>query len=491
MKIRSLSLLIGVVLLVAACGNDASDIVTDTNTPSSRVSVTATSVTEQSEPTQTSEPQATSAVSMPTLTQSAAPTATIEPAATAMPQPTATSTPRATATPQPQEIMVTSHGFGQQEGRREVGWAFILENPNSGLAFERTQYQVAIMDESGTILTTDSGWVNIILPRERTAVSSSSYIPEGTTAASMTVSLNPGRAEALDAQPTFAFERTTYFPGEYFQRVSGILTNPYSRDLSDLRISIVAFDSEDAIIGGGFTYLDFVPASGQTGVITSVTASESPARVEMFASISSLTLLAARGGSADTSALVVVNSGFGQRDGRAEIGWGFVLENPDAEHMIERSRYHVVVYDAGGVVIGVDSGYLTLLLPGQTIGIAGSTYAPDGYLAARTEVQVLSGEPLDARWTNMFSTENVQFMDGQYFPKVTGIVANQTDIVMESIRVSAIAYDDAGQIIGGGFTFVDFVPAQGQAAAEVSVAVAGQPARVELHAVVTSLTKMG
>ena len=45
------------------------------------------------------------------------------------------------------------------------------------------------------------------------------------------------------------------------------------------------------------------------------------------------------------------------------------------------------------------------------------------------------------------------------------------------LRVSALAFDGPGAIIGGGYTYLDFVPAEGQAAAEVSVVTSGQPAK--------------
>jgi len=54
--------------------------------------------------------------------------------------------------------------------------------------------------------------------------------------------------------------------------------------------------------------------------------------------------------------------------------------------------------------------------------------------------------------------------------------------------VSAIAYDEAGEIIGGGFTYLDFVPANGKAAVEVSITSTGIPATTELYAIVSGLS---
>ena len=48
--------------------------------------------------------------------------------------------------------------------------------------------------------------------------------------------------------------------------------------------------------------------------------------------------------------------------------------------------------------------------------------------------------------------------------------------------------NEAGEIIGAGFTYLDFVPANGKAAVEVGITSAGKPATVELHAAVSALS---
>ena len=59
------------------------------------------------------------------------------------------------------------------------------------------------------------------------------------------------------------------------------------------------------------------------------------------------------------------------------------------------------------------------------------------------------------------------------------------------MKVSAIAYNENGEIIGSGFTFLDFAPANGKAAVEVSVTVDGTPTSVEIFATFSSLSEFG
>jgi hypothetical protein len=184
--------------------------------------------------------------------------------------------------------------------------------------------------------------------------------------------------------------------------------------------------------------------------------------------------------------LAIVAHGFGQ-DGRS-VGWAFIIENPNAGLAVVSSKYHVAAYDASGTVLETDSGYVTIVLPGERLGIASELFLNEGQVVERVDVQVKTGkfEPLEV--TSLFTTENVTYLPDRYFPKVTGVVISSATRDLEDLRVSAIAYDAAGNIVGGGFTYLDFVPAGGRAAVEVSITTSAPPARVELYPTISGLT---
>ena len=210
----------------------------------------------------------------------ATPTATLEPSPTAPPP---------TPTPAPQILAIVTHGFGQDE--RSVGWAFIVENPNADLAIVNSRYQVAAYDASGTVLETDSGYIPIVLPGERLGIASELFLNEGQVVERIDVQVKTGRFEPLEVTSLFATENVTYLPDRYFPKVTGIVVSSATRDLENLRVSAIAYDAAGNIIGGGFTYVDFVPALGRAAVEVSVTVSAAPARVELYPTISRLTLL--------------------------------------------------------------------------------------------------------------------------------------------------------------------------------------------------------
>ena len=460
------------VALVAACGSNAKNVVQTTGTTQSRAAVTPTSVASAA-------------------TQSPLQTATVAVASTSIPtvQPTTEPTSPSTQTTKTEAVTVVDQGFGASEDGGMVGWAFVVQNPNPGLAFESSQYQVAFSDDSGTILETDSGYLQLLLPSEKTAVSGESFLPEGTKATKMDVTFNQGDSATLDVTTPFKLDKATYFPDEYLPQVTGIVTNPYAKDLQDVQVSAVAYDASNAIIGGGFTFVNFIPSGGSSGAAMTITTSAVPDHVELYASISGLTSLEDSTSSPDKGqALVISKQGFGLSDETHEVGYGFIVENPNADQPFESSLYQVAAYDDSGTVVGTDNGYISLILGGQKLGVGGTISVTHGTSATRLEVQVLKGDPSSTKTAQIFSTENVNFVPDSYFPKVTGVVKNLTAETIDDVEVSAIAYDANGNIIGGGYGYVDFVPANGQSAAEASVTVSGTPATVELYPNISIMT---
>jgi hypothetical protein len=76
------------------------------------------------------------------------------------------------------------------------------------------------------------------------------------------------------------------------------------------------------------------------------------------------------------------------------------------------------------------------------------------------------------------------------FPKVHGRIVNPADRDLTQVKVAAVLYDEADAIVGGGMTYVEFVPAQGKAAVSVRVrGVPGGAVRAMLSATVTSLSE--
>jgi hypothetical protein len=397
------------------------------------------------------------------------------PAATAAP----TDTPQAAQEP----LALVDSGFGQE--RSTLAYAFTLQNPNSNAAIESSQYQVAAYDSAGAVLKTDSGYVELVLPGEKLGVAGTMFLPDNTEASRIEVQLKTGSYTPSEPLPNFSVERVQLQPDDTFPKVTALINSPYARDIDNVRVSVIVYDEAGKIIGSGFSFLNFVLAGAQAPVAVSLNYNGVPAKVDLYPALSGLSSFA-QPADGSTPKLAVASSGFGGE--RNSYGFGFVVQNPSADSAFESSEYQAALYDAEGNVLSVDEGYIELLLPGQTLGVANSMYVPEGTTPAKLSVSLLAGNPKKTEPLPTFTTENVTFQADSFLPKVTGVIKNPYKSDVKNLRVSALAYDDAGNIIGGGFTFVDFVPANGQAAVDVSVNVSGTPARMELHPVLSALS---
>ena len=409
-------------------------------------------------------------------------------APTQKPGPTATKKPTEpppSPTPKPEAISLLNQGFGQDD--RQVGFAFIVENPNAGLAIENSQYQIAAYNADGVVVKTDSGYIELLLPSQKLAIGGTMFLDEGVTASNIEVQLSEGDATPTDPIPSFTVDSVVYVAGQFSSNATGVVTNPYKRDITNLRVSAVAYNAAGEIIGGGFTFLNFILANGTTGVKVSVTSAKDVASVELYPVISGLSSLTADDSLPNGATnLVLSKQGFGQDDQQA--GFGMLIVNPNEGFSIESTQYHLTAYAENGNVVAVEEGYVEVLLPNQTLGVGGSTFLEKGVTIARIDVQIKAGKFEKSDVLPFFTAEKATYQASQFSSKVTGQIVSPYAKDITYVRVSAIAYNEASDIIGGGFTFLDFAPANGKAAVEVSITTAGKPVTVELFAAVSALS---
>lgn len=176
--------------------------------------------------------------------------------------------------------------------------------------------------------------------------------------------------------------------------------------------------------------------------------------------------------------VAVVARGFAQQEG--EVTYGFTARNPNPELIARDTRYQLIAYSEAGAVLRTDSGTIALIGPGEQTGVAGALTLAGGQQVARVEVVIGGALFVQAVPQPPLVVENLAFVAGEA-PAVTGIVRNPYPQDLEDLPVVALVYDQRGAIIGGGAAALPFVPAGGQAAAEVPVQFAGEPSAVELY----------
>jgi len=235
--------------------------------------------------------------------------------------------------------------------------------------------------------------------------------------------------------------------------------------------------------------VDFVLAGAQTGVVISTETSGTPAKVEIYAAISGLSQLNTTSSQAARDVKLLA-SGFGQE--RTQGAYGFLVENQSSSTAVEKSQYQVTAFAKDGTVLATDSGYIELLLPSQKLGIAGSLSlsAAENASIDSVIVQLKAGDRAPSEPQPTFTSDKVTYLKGSYSSKITGVIKSPYKKDASQLRVNALAFDGTGAIIGGGFTYLDFVPAEGQSAVEVSVITNGQPAATELYASLSGLSEL-
>jgi hypothetical protein len=386
-------------------------------------------------------------------------------------------------------LSVAQQGFSQSNDSDEVGWAFIVENPDADNAVADTGYQIIVYDEQGTVLTSDDGYIDYVMPGARLGVGGSIFVPEGTKADRMDVRLRPGLVSKPPITPDLTVSNVTYFSRSLFPAATGVVSSAFERPLENIEVFAVGYNADGVIIGGGYAFVSFVLPDQPAGVEVAISSADKPDTIELYPVITSATVRADQAvqqNPPNARSALITKQGWGQTSYEGEIGWGFIVRNPNDTVAADTPLYQVVAYDANGTVLATNSSFLSMVLPGQDLGVGGSFFAPADTVPDRLDFQVLNRYFTETTATpDMLTVEEVEFVADKYTPKVTGVVTNTTDEDLEEVAVYAVAYDEEGEIIGGGYGFVEGIAAHAQAAAEAPVATRGKPATVEMYATVS------
>lgn len=497
------SLLCAILLLFATSLAACSSQVDGSATQPPGVSPSSTARVE-AEASATSPPAETAIVPGERATETPAPPPTVvipttaTPPSVAGPAPTATA-PEATPTPTPTlppsggSLRVEQWGYSQAEAYAEVSWGFLVSNQDRASAVLDTAYILTFVDDTGETIKADEGYIDVIMPGAEIGIGGSTFLPEGAIARSMRVDLRPGHLATPSIQPKIVIDAVTYFERSVFPIATGAASVDFDRPVESIEVYAVSFDRDGAIIGGGNAWLPFVLPGQPVGVEVSVPSLGQPARIELYPVMTAETIhsdeLARANG--DDRTIAVDEQGWGVVASSGEVGWGFVLHNPSDTLAVEPVLYQVTAWDADGGVLATNASYVSVLLPGERLGVGGSVFTPDGAAPDRVDVQILGRAYSEVNASaGVLKVSNVQLLPDTLTPRATGAVTNDLDADLSGVEVFAVGYDVHNAIIGGGFAFIDALPAHGEAPVEVALAVGGEPARVELYATLSASSQI-
>jgi hypothetical protein len=246
-------------------------------------------------------------------------------------------------------------------------------------------------------------------------------------------------------------------------------------DISYTPISFIAYNEAGEIIGGGYDSV-MVPAKGAVGVHTDLVASGEVARVEVYPAPYSLgEMFHKRDMPEGAQAPSLVKQGFGV-DEIGNVGYGMLVQNPNGNYVVVQN-IQVTFYAEDGSVLGATSDQV-YLFPNTTTGVAGNFALIQDMDIARADFQMLPLNFEESGELPFIAASNVSTITGGFF-NVSGEISNPTAADIEDLWVEGVAYNEAGEIIGGGDGYVDLLPANSSAQVEMNVSAAGSIASVE------------
>ena len=169
-----------------------------------------------------------------------------------------------------------------------------------------------------------------------------------------------------------------------------------------------------------------------------------------------------------------------QEDGIVYLA--FYFENPNADILFEDIDYTVYLYDASGNEIQTDASYIRYLFPASTFGVSDNVYLDDENAVVDSisiEWTYVSGAA--EGFVNPFTAQDLTYWENDGSPSVTGKIVNSLADTYIDVLANVICLDSAGQIVGSGYTNINFVPGSDYMGFASLVNVFGEVSTVEVY----------
>jgi len=167
-------------------------------------------------------------------------------------------------------------------------------------------------------------------------------------------------------------------------------------------------------------------------------------------------------------------------------GYGklLVVENPNPDVAIQDTQCQITAYDGSGAVLETNECGIGLLFPGERRTIyVGVMMSPSTPVAKLEFLITRQGKPVktDLTSTSLVAERAINWPDEGV---TTGIVKNSSNYLINMPILTAVLYDEQGQVIGvGKESFIGFIPPKGQAGVSLSTPRDVKPARVDIFVV--------
>ncbi|MBU6333699.1 MAG: FxLYD domain-containing protein [Chloroflexi bacterium] len=188
----------------------------------------------------------------------------------------------------------------------------------------------------------------------------------------------------------------------------------------------------------------------------------------------------------------ILQHGFVQQ--AIQVVFAVVIENPNPAVALDAVQLRMVARDADGAILAAYEHDVPRVAPGGLTYYCGEFYVRINRPVARLTVQVPSpGLPRRATPADHtpFTTSLVRLLRGDAGSQVTGLVHNPFTRPFEAMLVCVVLFDEAEQIVGGGFGYLPGLAPAGASAFAVMVYATARPSRVAVTAMETISGMLG
>lgn len=366
-----------------------------------------------------------------------------------------------------------------------------LRNDDAEKVYLDIRYTVHAYDSAGAQVDNESTTIGFLAPGDTIGMVNELWLDEGVTVDKIEVDWIIDSKKSMPGYTNpFAFKNTKYYNDDGWKYLTGVITNKDILTYTDLRVSAIAFDASGKIIGGGYSYVNFIPSEDQVGVSVYSTINGDPTRIEFYPMVYSYSTTYEDGDWWNN--LDVIDFGFVQ-DG-TEVGGGVILKNL-TDKLIKDTEFYMTIYDVEGNVCGVDSGYIDFIWPGETLGFSpGATYIPKNSVPENVDLIIMPGEFAEHELSGSpLVSEGHTFKLDQYWSTVTVKLKNTLNKTVTDTFVSVLLLDADGLVIGGGNGWPEDFEANGTQEVEIFVTYTSteDPASIVVYPGITTWSEIG
>ena len=364
-------------------------------------------------------------------------------------------------------VMLDEDFWIQQDS--SVYIAFYFQNPNSDLLFEDIDYTIYLYDANGNEIQTYDSYLRYLFPQETFGLSEIIYLDDETaTVDSVEIEWTYLSGAVEDFYNPFTADDVTYWENDGYPMVSGKIFNASADTYTYVLANVILLDSDDQIVGSGYTNLQFIPGEDYMGFMTYVDAFADVNRVEVYPTYTYSSYFYE--GQDFWSEISILEDNF-YLDEYGYVLGGMTIQN-NVDVPLSDSVAYITFYDDSDLVTATAVFTVDLLLPGDTTGISPwVTTPPSDAITTSYDILVLPGDyEDDYELTDNPIVVNSKEITGDYDDYVTVNFTNTYSKSLSEVNVNVLIYDTEGYIIGGGYSwYYDPIPAGGSAEIEIWV----------------------